>query len=47
MKLQLAIDRVTLEDAINILEDTQEFIDIVEIGTSLIKDYGIDSNNKK
>jgi len=43
MKLQLAIDRVTLEDAINILEDTQEFIDIAEIGTSLIKDYGMES----
>lgn len=43
MKIQLAIDRVTIEKAIEMIEETKDYIDIVEIGTSLIKDYGMNS----
>jgi len=43
MKLQVAIDRVSIERAIDIIREVEEFADIVEIGTSLIKDYGLES----
>lgn len=46
MIIQLAIDRVTVEEAIKIIEETKEYIDIVEVGTSLIKDYGMSSVRK-
>lgn len=41
MKLQLAIDRVSIERAVDIISQTQHKADIVEIGTSLIKEYGL------
>ncbi|MRH44486.1 Fe-S cluster assembly protein HesB [Aquibacillus halophilus] len=41
MKLQLALDRLTREECIQILNDTQEAIDIIEIGTGVIKEYGM------
>ncbi|MGX6977975.1 orotidine 5'-phosphate decarboxylase / HUMPS family protein [Vagococcus elongatus] len=40
MKLQVAIDRVSLEDAIILAEKFNGKTDIVEMGTSLVKDYG-------
>lgn len=43
MKIQLALDRITVGEAIRIIEQTREYIDIIEIGTSLIKDYGMSS----
>ncbi len=43
MKIQVAIDRVTIEKAIEIIEVVKDFVDIIEIGTSLIKDYGLQS----
>jgi 3-hexulose-6-phosphate synthase len=43
MKIQLAIDRVTTTRAKEIIEEAYPFIDIIEIGTSLIKEYGISS----
>lgn len=43
MKLQLALDRITLEEALNIIEQTRKYVDIIEIGTSLIKDFGMQS----
>lgn len=43
MKIQLAIDRVTIEEAIQLIDETKESVDIIEIGTSLIKDYGMES----
>lgn len=46
MKLQLAIDRVPLEKAIQIIHHTKDFVDIFEIGTSLIKDYGMHAVRK-
>lgn len=43
MKIQVAIDRVTIHKAIEIIEAVKDSVDIIEIGTSLIKDYGLDS----
>lgn len=43
MKIQLAIDRVSLEKAIEIVHQAKDSIDIIEIGTSLFLDYGLDS----
>lgn len=40
MKLQLALDRITLGKAKDIAKEAQRYIDIIEVGTSLIKDYG-------
>lgn len=40
MQIQLAIDRVTLERAKEISREAGPYIDIIEVGTSLIKDYG-------
>ncbi len=46
MKIQLAIDRVSIEEAIDIIEKTASYVDIIEIGTSLIKDFGLESIRK-
>lgn len=43
MKLQVAVDRVSIERAIEIINEVEEYADIVEIGTSLIKDFGLES----
>ncbi|APX71813.1 orotidine 5'-phosphate decarboxylase [Companilactobacillus allii] len=41
MKLQVAIDRVTLDDAVKLTHELDGVVDIIELGTSLIKDYGL------
>lgn len=41
MKLQIALDRIPLERAAAMVHETKDFADVVEIGTSLIKDYGV------
>ncbi|MFD1848857.1 3-hexulose-6-phosphate synthase [Oceanobacillus bengalensis] len=41
MKLQLALDRLTREESIRITKETEESIDIIEIGTGVIKEYGM------
>lgn len=46
MDIQLALDRVTIEDALAIVKETEEYIDLIEVGTSLIKEYGIESVRK-
>ena len=43
MKIQLAIDRVSIEKAVEIVDETKDYVDIIEVGTSLIKDFGMDS----
>lgn len=40
MKIQLAIDRVSLDKAKEIAKEALPYIDIIEVGTSLIKDFG-------
>ncbi len=41
MRLQAAIDRVSLEKADEIIRLTAGYADIIEVGTSLIKDFGL------
>ena len=41
MKLQVAFDRLDLEETLQILDQTHQEIDIIEIGTSLILKYGV------
>ena len=41
MKIQTAIDRVSIETMLGIGSQVCGCTDIVEIGTSLIKDYGM------
>jgi len=41
MNLQLALDRITKEDCIRIAKETEKSIDIIEIGTGVIKEYGM------
>jgi 3-hexulose-6-phosphate synthase len=40
MKIQLAIDRVSIEKAKEISRQAIHYIDIIEVGTALIKDFG-------
>lgn len=41
MKLQLALDDLSLEEALELTEEVNEFIDIIEIGTPMIIEYGV------
>lgn len=41
MKLQLALDRLTREECLRLARETNEYIDIIEIGTGVIKEYGM------
>jgi 3-hexulose-6-phosphate synthase len=41
MELQLALDLVSFDEAVAIINETKEFIDIIEIGTPLIIKEGI------
>ena len=43
MKIQLALDRVTIEEAIILAKLAEPSVDWIEVGTSLIKEYGIES----
>ena len=43
MKLQLAIDDLTLEQAIQLVEEVHDYIDIIECGTPFIFEYGMHS----
>ncbi|GEN48711.1 orotidine 5'-phosphate decarboxylase / HUMPS family protein [Ligilactobacillus pobuzihii] len=43
MKLQAAIDRVSLKQATQIAHQLDGIVDIIELGTSIIKDYGLET----
>lgn len=43
MKIQLALDRLTIKEAIKIGEQARVYIDWIEVGTSLIKEFGMKS----
>ncbi|RLQ93807.1 3-hexulose-6-phosphate synthase [Falsibacillus albus] len=43
MKIQLALDRLSIEEAISIAAEVEESIDWIEVGTSLIKEFGMRS----
>lgn len=47
MKLQVAIDRIELNDAIKLAQKLDPIVDIIEFGTSLVKDYGLLALNKE
>lgn len=40
-KLQIALDDITLEQAFKLLEQTHEYLDIIEVGTPLMMEYGM------
>lgn len=42
MKLQLALDRLDWETCFALVEDTSDSIDMIEIGTGVIKEYGME-----
>ena len=41
MKIQLALDRLTKKECCQILDQTKDSIDIIEVGTGVIKEYGM------
>ncbi|MCM2532059.1 orotidine 5'-phosphate decarboxylase [Neobacillus pocheonensis] len=43
MKIQLALDRMEIGDAIQLTRLVENSIDWIEVGTSLIKEYGVSS----
>ncbi|SDJ25949.1 3-hexulose-6-phosphate synthase [Salimicrobium halophilum] len=42
MKLQVALDRMSREACHSVLEETKDYVDIIEVGTGVIKEYGMD-----
>lgn len=42
MKVQLALDRLTKEECYKLLQETEPYIDWIEIGTGVIKEYGME-----
>ncbi|SCB90688.1 orotidine 5'-phosphate decarboxylase / HUMPS family protein [Weissella bombi] len=45
-KLQVAIDRVPLDKALNLAQELDGIVDIIELGTSIVKDYGLEALKK-
>ncbi|MFJ5759218.1 3-hexulose-6-phosphate synthase [Neobacillus sp. NPDC093182] len=43
MKIQLALDRMEINDAIDLTRKVEDSIDWIEVGTSLIKEFGMTS----
>lgn len=43
MKLQLALDRLTVPEAIAVARRAEAHVDWIEIGTSLVKEFGMES----
>ncbi|WP_026104559.1 3-hexulose-6-phosphate synthase [Heyndrickxia coagulans] len=43
MKIQLALDRFTIQEAIEIAAKAEKAIEWIEVGTSLIKEFGVKS----
>ncbi|MFC7394587.1 3-hexulose-6-phosphate synthase [Scopulibacillus cellulosilyticus] len=43
MNIQLALDRMTIDDAINMAKRVKDHVDWIEVGTSLIKEFGMES----
>ena len=41
MKLQVAIDRVSVERAVEIVKQVAGVADVIEVGTSLTKEFGV------
>jgi len=43
MKLQLALDTLTLEKCFDLVEEVKDYIDIIEIGTPVLLEYGLNA----
>lgn len=43
MKIQLALDRMEINEAIKLTKKVEASVDWIEVGTSLIKEFGMDS----
>lgn len=43
MKIQLAVDRVSIDKAKSIIKEAEPYVEIIEVGTALIKDFGMNS----
>ncbi len=43
MKLQLALDIFNLDEALGLAEKLKEYIDIIEIGTPFVLEYGMEA----
>ncbi len=43
MELQVALDRLSLDDALRIAKAVAPYADWIEVGTSLIKEFGMES----
>lgn len=41
MKLQVALDRLSYDECFDILEQVNDSVDIIEVGTGVIKEYGL------
>lgn len=41
MNLQLALDRLTRDECFNLLQETSSYVDWIEVGTGVIKEYGM------
>ena len=41
MKLQAALDTLTLDECVTLLEQTQGFVDVAEVGTPFIIEQGM------
>lgn len=41
MKLQIALDAISLEKAVELVKETRDYIDIIEIGTPMVIEYGM------
>ncbi|MBM7704387.1 3-hexulose-6-phosphate synthase [Metabacillus iocasae] len=42
MNLQLALDRLTRDECFQLLKETEPYVDWIEIGTGVIKEYGME-----
>lgn len=42
MKLQLALDDITLDDALALLDRVQGDVDVAEVGTPMVIEYGME-----
>ena len=43
MKLQLALDLFDLETALAVTKEARDYVDIIEIGTPFLMQYGLDA----
>ena len=43
MKLQIALDDLTLEQALSLMNEIRDYVDIIEIGTPFVYQYGMEA----